>query len=181
MRDRDPHGYYAALNVSPDASAEEIRLSYEFLKRDHLGGKRVPDIPRILAAYETLSNPATRTQYNNGGTTSKATTPAQALARIKPLLGSTITLGVAVVVFLGVVGLTFAPEWTSELRSYSPGDELVWKDSGKPIGRVVAFESRHEFAGGIRADGYRIQPEQGEPVWMPAGDLKRHGARRSGG
>jgi len=179
MRDRDPEGYYAVLNVSYNASAEEIRLSYEFLKRARLDGKRVADIPRILAAYETLSKPATRKAYDNGDATSHGVSLAKMLATIKPIFGSTLTLSVVIVVFLGVIGLTFAPGWMAEMRSYSPGDELVWKETGKPIGRVLTFEPGHEFAGGIRADGYRVQPEQGEPVWMPAGDLKRHGTRRS--
>ena len=33
MLKRDPEGYYAALNISPDATAAEIRLSYSFISR----------------------------------------------------------------------------------------------------------------------------------------------------
>ena len=179
MRDRDPEGYYAALNVSPGASTEEIRLSYEFLKRAHRSGNRVSDIARIVDAYETLTNRRLRAQYDSGKSP-KASGPSvgETLANLKPLIGSTVTLGITVAVLVGIVAVMFAPGWMAELRSFAPGDELIWKNTGKPIGRVLAFETGHEFSAGIRADGYRIQPEQGGPVWIPAGDLKRHGTKK---
>ncbi len=179
MRDRDPQRYYAALNVSPTASFEEIKLSYEFLKRAHQTGQRVAHIGRIQAAYDTLANLQARARYDKGEVEStNAPTRAEMLAAVKSMLGSTVTLGVAVAVLVGLVALTFAPTWVAATRSFSPGDDLVWEETGEPIGRVVAFESDHEFSGGIRAAGYRIQPERGDPVWMPAGDLKRHSKRR---
>ena len=179
MRDRDPERYYAALNVSPTASVEEIKLSYEFLKRAHQTGQRVAHIGRIQAAFDTLSNARSRARYDKGeGEVSTGVTRAQALAAAKAVFGSSVTLGVAVVVLVGLIALTFAPGWVAAARSFSPGDDLVWKETGKPIGRVLAFESGHEFPAGIRADGYRIQPENGDPIWMPAGDLKRHSKRR---
>ncbi len=181
MRDQDPERYYAALNVSPDASAEEIRLSYEFIKRGHLAGGKVNDIPLVFAAYDVLSDPDKRKAYDNGGAESGPGSVGQALAKVKPLLGSTVTLAVTSVVFVAIIGLLFAPGWVSTLRSFRPGDDLVWKTNGAPIGRVLAFEPRHEFPGGIRAGGYRIAKDSGEPVWMPAGDLQRYGKVRSDG
>jgi len=180
MRDRDPEGYYAALNVSPEASAEEIRLSYEFLKRAHLAGQRVNDIPKVLAAYEVLSQPAKRQEYDTGRSASSAPIPRM-LEQARPLLGSTVTLAITTVVLAAIVGLFFAPAWVADLRSFSPGDDLVWKENGAPIGRVVAYDRKHEFPNGIRAAGYRIQTDASEPVWMPARDLQRYGTQRQDG
>lgn len=178
MRDRDPERYYAALNVSPTASFEEIKLSYEFHKRAHQSGQRVANIGRIQAAFDTLSNAQSRTRYDKGEDDSNGMNRAQVLAAIKTALGSTVTLVVVSVVLVGFLALTLAPGLVSSMRSFSPGDELVWKETGQPVGRVLAFESGHEFPTGVRTDGYRIQPETGDAIWMPAGDLKRHSKLR---
>jgi curved DNA-binding protein CbpA len=180
MRDPDPERYYAVLNVSPGASAQEIKLAYEFLKRAHHAGGKVNDIPRVLTAWEVLSDPAKRKEYDEGGETN-AGKLRQALKAVRAGLGSKAALVVATVAFVALVGLLFAPGWVTQLRSFSPGDHLVWKANGAPIGRVVTYEPNHEFPGGVRAAGYRIQKDSGEPVWMPARDLQRYGQRATDG
>jgi DnaJ domain len=65
----DPKGYYARLNVAPDASAEAIKAAYR-----HLAKKLHPDINRdasakaqfqaISEAYNVLSDPDQRSRYD---------------------------------------------------------------------------------------------------------------------
>jgi molecular chaperone DnaJ len=65
--------YYGALGVDRKASAEEIKKAYRKLVREH-HPDRNPDDPaaeerfkQIQEAYDTLSNPEKRKQYDAGG------------------------------------------------------------------------------------------------------------------
>jgi hypothetical protein len=66
-----PLTYYAALNVKPTASADEIKKGYrQMAKRWHPDVNRDPDatavFKRIGAAYEVLSDPDKRRRYDAG-------------------------------------------------------------------------------------------------------------------
>src|SRR3954447_25779892 len=68
-RSVEPPDYYAALGVAPGATEGEIRAAFRRLAREHH-----PDVnPRpdaaerfrsLVAAYEVLSDPATRRAYD---------------------------------------------------------------------------------------------------------------------
>jgi hypothetical protein len=67
---RDVLGYYRLLNVSPDASATEIRKSfYSLAKLYHPDKNSSPEavvvFKGILQAYEVLGDPEKRSQYDN--------------------------------------------------------------------------------------------------------------------
>ncbi|MDC3333052.1 J domain-containing protein [bacterium] len=61
--------YYKILNVNKTASSDDIKKSYRKLARDHhpdKGGEG-EKFAEISEAYEVLSNPSSRDQYDNGG------------------------------------------------------------------------------------------------------------------
>ncbi len=66
---------YATLGVSPSATGEEIKKSYRKLARqlhpDVNPGKEEA-FKAVTAAYETLSDPQKRAQYDRGGSTTSA-------------------------------------------------------------------------------------------------------------
>jgi curved DNA-binding protein len=60
--------YYETLNVSSDATPEEIKKSYRKLVKEHHPDKTGGDdskFKQISEAYETLSDPVKREQYDN--------------------------------------------------------------------------------------------------------------------
>jgi hypothetical protein len=66
MADRED--YYAILHVAPDATEEDIRLAFRRLARlyhpDVAGTGSLSQMQRLNAAYQTLSHPERRRQYD---------------------------------------------------------------------------------------------------------------------
>jgi len=161
----DPQGFYAALNVSPGASRQEIRLAYEMLKQARKSGNRRVDVGRIEAAYGVLGDQQRRRQYDGGRARSRKRSGPTWLHSIPLLLG-------LMVIFLGLLWVAFAPRIRGHLVSFDVGDELYWRSTHKALGAVVEVETRHEFAEGVQSPAYRVQPTSGaEPMWLPARDL----------
>src|SRR4051812_3575783 len=68
-RSVEPPDYYAALGVAPGAEEGEIRAAFRRLAREyHPDVNRRPDAAErfrsLVAAYEVLSDPATRRAYD---------------------------------------------------------------------------------------------------------------------
>jgi DnaJ-class molecular chaperone len=74
---RDPRGYYAALSVTPDATAAEIRHAFRALMRLHHpdvdassaagqgpGNNEGEDARRILESFAVLRDPRSRAEYD---------------------------------------------------------------------------------------------------------------------
>ncbi len=85
---RDPKGYYAMLDVTADADAEEIKSAFRTkAKRLHPDINPSPiaakQFQRLSEAYEALSDPAKRKSYDAkaGGPEKKKETKAKASAR----------------------------------------------------------------------------------------------------
>ena len=79
-RNPDPRGYYALLNVSPEASRQEIGRAFRALMRRHHPDRHHPDILQveidppdgsdasaILHAFAVLRDARTRAEYDAGG------------------------------------------------------------------------------------------------------------------
>jgi len=166
-------GYYAALNISPDATAVEIRLSYTFIKQSYHEDRRQVDIGKIRAAYEVLSDPGSRKKYDNG-VAAKGGAPAwtRSISLRQVLVPILVVTGVLLLVIV-------APSLRTQFRNYEPGDEIYWAENGEPLGQVLSFDRNHRFASGVVAPAFEILPSSGEdPVWYPARDLKRYGRER---
>lgn len=72
----DPRGYYAALNLTPEATQADIRRAFRALIRLRHpdvgrsdGGLRsgTEDVHRILDAFAVLGDPLARTAYDSQG------------------------------------------------------------------------------------------------------------------
>jgi hypothetical protein len=162
----DPKGYYAVLKVGPDASQQEIRLAYEFLKQAYKDGRKGLRIGMIQEAYETLSDSEQRDLYDRGGSSRPDG---------KSRLHSVPLLVVLTLVFLGVLAYAVGPVIMAHFTTFEAGDELYWKRTQKPFGVVVTFDARHEFEGGEAVPAYQIEISAGQdPVWFPARDLNRN-------
>jgi curved DNA-binding protein CbpA len=173
VRKRDPMGYYAALNISPDATAAEIRLSYTFIKQSYHEERRHVDVARIRAAYEILSDPSARREYDNDRATRGGA----------PAWMSSMSLRQILVPILAVTGLLLlvivGPTLRAQFRSFESGDEIYWVENGESLGKVLSFERDHRFPSGAEAPAFEILPASGEdPLWYPARDLKRYGRTR---
>jgi curved DNA-binding protein CbpA len=167
----DPKGYYAALNVSPDANPTEIRLAYEMSKQAYKAkGKRPP--PKVREAYEVLSDPDQRELYDAGPKSLfgflKRPDGSSRLDSVPVFIGSLVVL-IVVLIF------TFGPSIKASFTQYEVGDELYFKGKAKPFGLIEAYEEQHPFADGTRMAAYRVRPATGgEPSWHPASDLHRN-------
>lgn len=167
MKKRDPKGYYAVLNISPDAGQQEIRLAYTFLKQAFKDGKRKLNIGLIQAAYETLSDSERRDLYDRRGSSSRP--DGKSRLHSVPLL---VTL---LLVFLGVLAFAVGPIIKAHFTTFDAGSDLVWKRTGKPVGVVRTYDPAHEFEGGAASPAYQIEIRPGEdPVWFAAWDLNRN-------
>ena len=169
MRNRDPRGFYAALNVSPDASREEIRLAYSFFKQAYKRGQRSLDISTIQLARETLDDPARRRDYDKSRSSgSGLLTRADGTSR----LNSVRLLVVLAMLFVGVLAIALGPNIAARFVTFEAGTELYWKQTSKPLGSVLEYAAAHEFEDGRHSSAYRIQlVSGGEPVWFAAPDL----------
>src|SRR5688500_9528960 len=56
---------YERLGVSPDASTDAIKRAYHRLLRQYPPERAPEELKRIREAYETLSNPHSRDQYDS--------------------------------------------------------------------------------------------------------------------
>lgn len=170
MRSSDPSGYYAALKISPDAGAAEIRLAYEFLKKSYHEERKQLDIGKIREAYKTLGDPKSRKEYD----LSANRKGSMATRRMPQVDGFKVLVG-ALVVGLVVLAFIVGPDLKAHFTHYESGDQLVWSVTGKPLGTVVSYVAAHTFPSGVSAAAYKIEPADGTPPkWFPAGDLKRH-------
>jgi curved DNA-binding protein CbpA len=171
VKKRDPKGYYAVLNISPEASHQEIRLAYSFLKQAYKDGKKNLNIGLIQAAYETLSDSEQRDLYDKGGASSRS--GGRSRLHSVPLL---VTL---LVVLLGVLAFAVGPVMKAHFTTFDAGAELYWKRTGKPVGVVLAYDPAHEFESGAATPAYQVEIRSGaEPVWFSAWDLNRNCERR---
>lgn len=161
---RDPKGYYAVLNLSPNASDAEVRLAYTFLKNAWRTNRRL-DRRRIKEAFDVLSDPEQLAAYRRSRTRRPVISPDQ---RIYVLGGSAAALLFLIAAFLFPGFLRPAPE------AFSPGDRLLNQRTMAPLGEVMRRETGHAFPNGGTGDAYLIRLEDGQERWFPVGDLEEH-------
>jgi curved DNA-binding protein CbpA len=172
LRNRDPEGHYAALNVHPDAACEEIELAYQFLKREAQERRGAVDIAKVRVAYQQVGRPEGRAFYDRRSAESGT-------RRLAGQLGMPGALGLLLGVLVLVIIWSFAPALRAGLVSYSPGDELVMRADGRSLGKIQRYDSAHEFHNGSLAPAYLVEPRpEAAPVWYPARDLARIARRR---
>ena len=165
---KDTHGYYRALNVSADASAEEIRLAYEIIRQNYRDRRAGVSIGLVTAAYDTLSDPTRRRDYDAARSSS-----SQAAARMRGL-GKPGVIGILAVTLVAVVLFNFAGDLRQALITFAPGQVLYRREGGSLVGTVVRRERQHRFFNGAVASAYLVKLPQGSgEEWYPARDLER--------
>lgn len=173
MGNHDPKGYYAALGISPGATASEIRLSYNFIKQSYHEERRHVDIAKIQAAYEVLSDPNARRKYDRGVAAAGGVPKWMKSISVRQVFVPALI--VSALVLLALLG----PDLRAQFRSFEPGEEIYWAENEEPLGKVLSFEREHRFSTGSVAPAFEILPASGgEPVWYPARDIKRYGRAR---
>ena len=82
---RDPRGFYAALNVTPDATPAEIQRSFRALMRlrhpdveasSGAGAAGADEARRILESFAVLKNPESRAAYDAGAPAARSVSAA---------------------------------------------------------------------------------------------------------
>ncbi len=170
MAGKDPKGFYKALNVDPAASQMEIRLAYKFLKRAFQDGKKFTNIGLIQSAYQTLSTPELRAQYDGHAVGSQADEgPPQSRSKLHsiPLLVASGALCIA------LFALAFGPGVMARWTTFDVGDDLVWKKTSKRLGQVLDYEEAHDFPELATQSAYKVRMSSGVAQWFPAADLHR--------
>ena len=171
VQQRDPKGYYSVLNVTADASGEEILLSYRFLKLAFRERREKLNIGAIQEAYEVLSDAERKAAYDGMSRPAPAVSPFTAG---KPWFSSLALLASLVVVLMVVLAVVHGPELRYSMTTFQPGDRLYLLEDGTFLGTVSAYEARHAFRNGARADAYQLRKsDEGQGDWYPAGDLAR--------
>ena len=165
---KDTRGYYRALNVSADASAEEIRLAYEIIRQNYRDRRTGVSIGLVTAAYDTLSDPARRRDYDTARSSS-----SKAAARVRGL-GKPAVIGLLSLTLVGVLLITHATDLRQAMVSFSPGHVLYRREGGSLVGTVVRREHEHRFVNGAVANAYLVAlPSGAGQEWYPARDLER--------
>jgi len=163
---RDPLGYYRALNISPGAETEEIVLSYRLLKQAYFERHDSMDIGKIQAAYDTLMDAERRARYDR----QRGGAPASS---VRHRVSTPGVLGVLLVLLVAVLGVVLGPAIGYSLISFDVGDRLYWTEGGDFAGTVQGYEARHIFENGASAPAYLLAGAEGESDWYPARDLAR--------
>ena len=164
---RDPKGYYALLNLSPNASEAEVRLAYTFLKIAW-GMNRKLNRAKIKEAYDCLSDADRCLEYRTAGK-KKRGSPGN---RVYVFGGS-----LALVLFL-VGAFVFPGFLIPAADPFRSGDRLLHAGDMAPLGEVVRMEAGHRFANGLAGNAYLIRMEDGTERWFPTIDLERHYQKR---
>jgi curved DNA-binding protein CbpA len=154
----DKKGYYRLLKVSPETSADEIRLAFAMAKQNAAG----PHLQKMEEAYEVLKDKESRAAYDAEGQGQRAS-----------YLRNPLTLVACIVVLAASIALLWLPDLRLRQKSFQTGQELVTIGTRAPFGEVVRYNPRHEFANGTSGPAYLVRlAETGAERWFPAIDLQ---------
>jgi len=154
----DPKGFYRILKITPEASADEIRLAYAMAKQSAEG----PYLQKLHAAYEVLKNPAAREAYDKEG-----------LSQSLDFMRSPLTLVVAVAILAAVLYWMWLPGIRMHGKKFQAGQTLVRTSSGSEFGKVIRVDPSHRFGDSPATTAYLVElAETGKQVWLPAIDLQ---------
>lgn len=165
---RDPKGYYQVLNLSPGASSAEVKLAYTFLKNAWRTNRKLPRA-RIKEAYDCLTDPASRREYDSPSRRGGGPGPEQLR-----LTGAVILLAA----LLGFGGFVFPGFLIPGPDAFEAGDRLVSAVGETSLGEILRSEAVHVFPGGRTGEAYLVRLSVGGERWFPASDLERNYRRR---
>lgn len=124
------------------------------------------DRGKVREAYDLLSNPQARTQYNRDLITWEA---ERARRREKP---GRRTLPIALVIGVGLIAVILM--WSRSIRSveeFRLGDELYVRDTGRKFGSIIDVAKDHAFEDGRRGPGYQVALEDESERWFTKSEI----------
>lgn len=166
----DAQGYYRALRLAPEASAQEIQLAYEMLTEISDEERGVP-LSEVERAYTVLINPGARRIYDRVCRSGASFTPRTS-GPTRRSLDDWRVLAATTALLVAILGFVWLPLYGDRFRSFSAGDRLV-NLQGAAFGVVVETADRHDFPTGISAEAILIDLADGSGLrWFPAADIR---------
>ena len=153
----DLEGHYRILKISPDASPDEIRLSYAMAKQNASGSL----LKRIEEAFDILRDPDRRSAYDREGLEGS------------DVLRKPATLAAILALLLITLAAVYGPEILRGMKTFKEGQKVSETRTGREFGTVLRFDPAHRFPQGSTLPAYLVRmAETGEDRWFPAYDMQ---------
>jgi curved DNA-binding protein CbpA len=163
---------YEVLRVNSAASQVDIDRAYQRMVTESSYDTSI-NRKDIELAYRTLRDPTQRTLYDYSLSEDKK--KVEITAKHKKIAfkreQAFDVLRYCVIGLFLIVGVFWWMRYGYHLKSYSVGDNIYYKSTDAPLGKIMQIQSNHSF-GSARADGVLIQTKEGTQVWYPLSDLK---------
>jgi hypothetical protein len=159
--------YYQVLCISPSSTQVDIDRAYQKLVKESRFDATMSR-KDIETAYRILSDPTQKALYDAALATDGKKTTIRMKKQREPITMNKLIIVMLVLAVIGCIFFTY--RYSYVLTSFSQGDVLVYKSTGKVIGTVVGEQSGHLF-GKIAKDAYLIRTARGD-VWLPKAQIK---------
>ena len=164
--------FYQILKVPSNAKQVDIDRAYQKMIKEARYDQTI-NRKQVETAYRTLSDATQRALYD--ATSAAKTKQAQVNQRIRERESRvdrrfqrlTIVFIVSLVIFIGYYTYRFG----YYVKSFAPGDQLYFKDTGRYLGKIKEKDDQHGFGGDRRPAFLVITPDNQE-IWYPSGDVK---------
>lgn len=163
--------YYKVLGLSSKATVQEIEHAYhKLIKEAHFN--RTLKRKEIEMAYLILTDEAEKAVHDaviahdekEMEITAKIQRRKEKVVTTKNLVQIAIGLFVIAIIF-------FSFRYGYQLKSFSPGDVVYYKDSHRLLGTIMEVQNNHDF-GRVKKDAYKIKDSRGHFQWLPENDVK---------
>jgi curved DNA-binding protein CbpA len=163
--------YYKVLGLSSTATSEEIERAYhKMIKNAHFD--RSLSKKQIELAYLILTDEAHRAMHDAVIEHDEKEMEITAKIRNKKEMRLTVKNLVQIAIGLFIIAVAFFFfRFGYQLKSFSTGDTVYYKESHKLLGTIVEVQDRHDFGRASKA-AYKIKSPSGQFIWIPKNDVK---------
>ena len=163
---------YEVLRVNSAASQVDIDRAYQRMVQESSYDTSL-NRKDIELAYRTLRDPTQRTLYDYSLSEDKKkveTTAKHKKIEFRREKAFEVLRYCVIGLFL-IVAVFWGMRYGYHLKSYSVGDNIYYKSTDLPLGKIVKIQNDHLF-GYMQKAGALIQTKDGDQVWYPMSDLK---------